>query len=845
MSTTAEELLNQLRANDRGGRVDVSKLTPEQRAAIRQHLIQQQEAQAAIQQRQSDKLGRASQNNLAGTRSPGLRQFDTGRFDKGPLEQVPPEQMAAARARTDAAYAEPVPPAPKSMDDVYTDRYAPQPAEPVEYSAGRTYDTSGKTYGRPSLRAYPGEKPTAPIGKIKQFFQGTPEAPAVKAAGTNFTDVPEKPQMSLRQRAEFQTANDMEKEAIARKGEAARRLSQARPGSDYAKKMRGDLNKANADIKAARDLQTEVQSQPRGKASATDTVTEAVTSKKGAKQAANSVEAMAKQKLKETVDAGKKAAQDVADKAPAVKQGVDKVAGKLKKAAGGLKGKLKMSRAAVTDDLPEDIPPKQRKAMNSRYLKGARVGVNLLGAAGMADMAESVAYDLYHSDGDVKGVFDKYGANIVDFIQAKRDELADSKDNVDFALNTGKLLWDTLVVGAVAAVPDLGKKLLSYGADLGLIDSPLRYNRETGELELPGLETTPTRDQLKAQGLAAPATPAPVPPAPPPIMGGPNADMSLPSEAIDPGISTSDLGGGKVGIQGLRGGGFGAIDATHAPGGAQGFRDRVEQSIREGAYNPVSDKRRAEAQADLGRINRGIAAMRDLSATRLGVPVQYLDAVRSGEMTRREASLAGVRDEGLRSRYGDTPADLMTARAKLQEAQTKAAAGRSGEIEQGQKFVEHQGELLGTQAYPNNPERQAQYASEFTTFAQSKMPEGTRFDQLDATQQEEIKGEFSLLDALDRKGEGFLRKLNLFAAPVERDSLTGTGQSILDTLRQQDPLFDIRDNNLNFTGYDSAGDPVQLTVTMADLPPTAQSYVRRYISKMSSEEKKARGGLRF
>lgn len=821
-----EDLLNQLRANDRGGRIDVSKLSPEQRAQIRQQLIQQREAETAIQQRQADKLGRASQNNMAGTRSPGLRQFDTGRFDKGPLEQVPPEQMDAARARTNAAYAEPAPAAPKNMNDVYVDRYQGQPAG--------------------SMRAYPGEAPAQPPTlreRLTNRFRPAPEAPQVPAGGTNFVDVPEKPQMSLRQRAEFDTAVGMEQEALARKQAATRGLAQAKPGSKYAETMKANLAKANADIGTARGLQTEVQSAPRGQASATDTVAKATTSKKGAKQAANDVESMAKQKLKETVTEVRKGADAIADKAPEVKRGVKKVTDKIKKVTGGLGGKMKMSRAAVDKDLPKDIPEGQRKVMGQRYLKGARVGVNVLGVAGLADMTESVAYDLYHADGDVKGVFDKYKDNMMQFIEAKRDELADSEDGTDFALNTGKLLWDTLVVGAVAAIPSLGKKALSYGADLGLIDSPLRYNRETGELELPGLETTPTREGLAAQGLSAPEPPAPPPP--PPVMGGPDADMSLPPEAIDSGIATSDLGGGKVGIQGLRGGGFGAIDATNAPGGATGFRERVNQSIAEGGYNSVSPERRAEAQADLGRVRRGIDAMRDLSATRLGVPVQYLDAVRSGQMTRREAALAGVRDEGLRSRYGDSPAELATAQAKLLEAQAGLEGTRSDQITQGQTFIENQGKLLGTQAYPNNPERQAQYASEFTTFAQSKLPEGTRFDQLDATEQEELKGEFALLDSLSRKGEGFLRSLNPFAPDITKENLTGTGQSILDTLRQQGTTFDIGDDNLNFTGRDSSGRPVQLTIEKEDLPPAARAYVERYISRLGPEQRAARGGLRF
>lgn len=90
-----------------------------------------------------------------------------------------------------------------------------------------------------------------------------------------------------------------------------------------------------------------------------------------------------------------------------------------------------------------------------------------------------------------------------------------------------------------------------------------------------------------------------------------------------------------------------------------GFEDRVRQSVAAGAFDPVTPER-VESARQVHQANiRGLRAMRQLSAARLGVPEQFLDAVRQGHLTGREAATLGAQQPVARGEGGLTTAEAL------------------------------------------------------------------------------------------------------------------------------------------------------------------------------------------
>jgi hypothetical protein len=69
--------------------------------------------------------------------------------------------------------------------------------------------------------------------------------------------------------------------------------------------------------------------------------------------------------------------------------------------------------------------------------------------------------------------------------------------------------------------------------------------------------------------------------------------------------------------------------------------ERIQRSIDAGAYRPTTPARIAEANRGNDAVAAGYRGLRDLGAARRGVPEQYLDAVRAGNVTAEQANLAG------------------------------------------------------------------------------------------------------------------------------------------------------------------------------------------------------------
>jgi len=233
--------------------------------------------------------------------------------------------------------------------------------------------------------------------------------------------------------------------------------------------------------------------------------------------------------------------------------------------------------------------------------------------------------------------------------------------------------------------------------------------------------------------------------------------------------------------------GTGTIDASHAPagpkslpspGGAEGFAKRFSDSVAEGAYRPVSEERRREGLADFERVKRGITAIRATSASRLGVPEQYLDAVRSGAMTPREANLAAAKQNIAGHGGGMTAADLQDYNIKAAQERDRQESHRTTQSAAGAVAIDRIATNFGASIDPENPEVGAE---RIRSFAPVFAP-GIKFEQLTAPQQQGLVGELLLRDAIAAQSVGIT---NFWQEDASVAGMTPSGVSVIDFINEK------------------------------------------------------------
>lgn len=498
---------------------------------------------------------------------------------------------------------------------------------------------------------------------------------------------------------------------------------------------------------------------------------------------------------------------------------------KTKAGAKTLKGRISpsASASASVEDVAKNMPdgPKKAGAVKS-FGTIAKVG----GVAGLVDMAGLYLRNGYENGWDVANVDVVEGvANMVRDSKQMYDDVRGDEIGMDEAVKTVAQGFIDGVVGLVPSLIDTGQFFAGEALDA---------------LGPASTATAPTG--LRGTGVSAPASPEFTGPADPGELPG------RPGERYDPLSETADLELRSGDVQtdpfltpgaregqfnvGLRGG-TGVIDATNAPGGASGFAQRVEESRRAGAYDPVSDKRRDEALEDLQRVKRGTTAIRDLAATRLGVPTQYLDAVRSGAMTPREANLAQAKQAATGNLGGMSAAEGQQYQHRA-AAEQRAVTEFQGKLtDQGRARVAETG-LEVANSFPGaDEERKAEIASGYSAFASNWIPEGVDPSSLTAGDHQTIKGQYILATELADKGEGWLRSLMPWKADITAPSLFGRGENILQSMEQAGEWFDIGNDNLEFRGRDSDNQPVTLTIEPEKLHPIAQGLINEARAEMN------------
>ena len=137
-----------------------------------------------------------------------------------------------------------------------------------------------------------------------------------------------------------------------------------------------------------------------------------------------------------------------------------------------------------------------------------------------------------------------------------------------------------------------------------------------------------------------------IPPAPPAAQG-----LQLKPQVVDAPTMEANQDFTEFGVStGDRGRGF--VKTSELPGDAgrfphPEFASNFEESVEAGAYNPLTPERYKEGLRSAQMVNRGLTAMQDLSGARMGgVPGQYVDAVRGGHLSPREAIGLGASTQG-------------------------------------------------------------------------------------------------------------------------------------------------------------------------------------------------------
>lgn len=287
---------------------------------------------------------------------------------------------------------------------------------------------------------------------------------------------------------------------------------------------------------------------------------------------------------------------------------------------------------------------------------------------------------------------------------------------------------------------------------------------------------------------------------------------------VDPFMTRGEGGNFHYGLRG----GTGTIDATNAAGGATGFAQRVEESRLAGSYEPVSKERVAEAQRDNERVYKGIDAIRSLSADRLGVPVQFLDAVRNGSMTPREANQSRARQ--LESGHGGGIGlkDQQTMAHAAQDQQMQIREFEAGMDDRQAANYKSVGEEVAA-LYPElDPEDAAAKQSEFQFFVPNWLPEG---QPANTENLQLVKGMFILGEELADHGPGWLNALLPWKSDITAQSLFRRGENPLVSMTRAGTWYDWNDDDLRFVGRDSAGKDVTLTIQPAKLKPIAQRMI--------------------
>lgn len=374
---------------------------------------------------------------------------------------------------------------------------------------------------------------------------------------------------------------------------------------------------------------------------------------------------------------------------------------------------------------------------------------------------------------------------------------------------------------------------------------PEGFSGFEGRTFRPGIDAQPFEKggvNGATQGLREAAGPQPGAPGTDTFAGAPDpgALPGRPGERFDP-LGTQALdsvetepfltpgaGEGQFNV-GLRGN----IDAGGAVGGASGFAQRVEESRRSGAYDPVSPERRDEATRDLDRVRRGTAAFRDLAATRLGVPTQYLDAVRSGAMTPREANLAQAKQAATGNLpTAPTAADQQDFAIKAQQANQSAQEFTAQMDDRTMERFATTGQEVAD-AFPNlSEEDKASLTSEYQFFAPNWLPADVDQNSLTSTDFQTVKGQFILAEELANKGEGWARTLMPWKSDITRNTLFRKGENILESMKRQGQWWDIGNDNLRFEGRDSAGESVTLTIETEKLNGIAQQAINQARGRM-------------
>lgn len=587
---------------------------------------------------------------------------------------------------------------------------------------------------------------------------------------------------------------------------------------------------------------------------------------KATPRAADDVANKAKQVFEEATTAVKDATKNPQGRLNKLADAIKGAAGKAVTTAKTIGGKTAPSKAVSQE--AQDLSTKMKN--NAKRVVKLGLGVELANAmddfgvrwaqVGFDQAADEVA------DSAIQGMSDM-------MTRVMQNENLNERDALGIAAQGsrefGNAMVDMVKGMGVTFGADVPQKLIDISADfadmIGVPFTELRFKRGTGfnyekyvkpedfrgfegRTFRPGVDAQPfelgdsgaaTEGLRSGENTIQPNSPNFIGPADPGELPGRPGERFNPVGAQPSGREiTQDpflqpgAGEGQLDIRGLRGG-TGSIDATNATGGPRGFAQRVEESRRAGAFEPVSQERRDEASRDLDRVRKGTAAFRDLAATRLGVPVQYLDAVRSGGMTPREANLAQAKQNATGNAGGMTPAEAQTFQIQAQQAsQSMREFATKMDDRTAERFRSTGNEVADT--FPNmSPEQKADVASQFQFFAPNWLPEGTDPTQLSSANLQRVKGQFILATALAQQGEGWLRALQPWKSDITASTLFSKGEDILLSMTKQGKWFDIGDDNLLFRGRDSSGEPVTLTIETEKLPGIAQQVINQARSRMN------------
>jgi hypothetical protein len=658
----------------------------------------------------------------------------------------------------------------------------------------------------------------ARIGAREELIEGDAEARKRPAGGE--LDVEKRP-MSKAQQDKVDSLQRNIDTADERKRRAQRTINKSKNPADV-KAAKEAITAANKDIQGATTRQAGVRAEARTPTPVTDAVERAKRTAKQPAAVSDEVVNKAKGVLDDTISKVDEVTKGPLEKGKNI---FNKAIDKSKAAFAGLKGggtaAASASVDAGVDEMTKDMPdgPGKNRAVRALSTLGKAGGV-----IGLVDMAGSYLRNVYEND---------FATANVDLIEGITQLIEAGGETVE-AVRTGELGMDEVVA-------ELARGLVEgiTGVIPSLIDNGQFFAGEAldAAFGLPGAEDATSPTGLRGTGVGEPTSPEFTGPADPGELPGrpgerfdPTGTQPAVSVETDPFI-TPGAREGEFNV-GLRGG-QGVIDASNAPGGASGFAQRVEESRRAGAYDPVSDERRAEAERDLGRIKRGTTAIRDLAATRLGVPTQYLDAVRSGSMTPREANLAQAKQAATGNAGGMTASEVQQFQHRAAAEQRAVTEFKGKLTDQARTRVTETG-IEVANSFPNaNEEKKAEIASGYAAFASNWVPEGTDPSSLTSSDHQTIKGQYILATELADKGEGWLRALMPWKADITAATLFGRGENILQSMERAGEWFDIGDDNLEFRGRASDNEPIKLTIEPENLHPVAQGLINEARASMN------------